>query len=196
MSIRLRKTIIIVFLVSGFFLYFGPGVFRWLFASSSYPPGNIEMNINDWLRRQLTSLVSLVEPGDLIGRCITDRVSRLLPEARDYDANMAFSPPREDYENSLEVVRFIGNGYVGLEIDARSPVYIKTTAKVLSVPVPFYPVATVSTQEAEESEPVESVSVLSYVGGLAHRIECIPLKSGGSLQVEHEFYAHQVIPSL
>ena len=59
--------------------------------------------------------------------------------------------------------------------------------------VPFQPIASVVSLERNEQQ--REASVLQFVHGLAHKIQCIPY-GHSCLTVTHQIYAHRTISSL
>lgn len=81
---------------------------------------------------------------------------------------------------------------VGAETKPESPLYIKSD-KVLSLAVPFQPITTVSLEG--KSDIQREASVIQFVHGLAHKIQCIPFGQS-CITVTHQIYAHRTISSL
>lgn len=120
---------------------------------------------------------------------VSDRADYYAMEALSFDANVRYLPPRPD-EDSINVLHFVGNGYVGSEFRVDSPLYIKRN-KVLSVPVPFQPVLSIDTDEGSLRE----AAVLQYATGTARKIQSAQVNSK-QLDVTQELYAHQEFSSL
>lgn len=116
-------------------------------------------------------------------------------ESLDSDSHIIY-PPVEG-ESPLDkpnwLLHFVGNGFVGAETRSGSPLYIKSE-KVLSLAVPFQPITSVVLPDSNTDREKEA-SVLQYVHGLAHKIQCIPYRRE-CLTVTHQIYAHRTIPSL
>lgn len=81
---------------------------------------------------------------------------------------------------------------VGAETRPQSPLYIKSE-KVLSLAVPFQPITSVVLPDRSDQQ--KEASVLQFVHGLAHKIQCIPF-GRSCLTITHQIYAHRTISSL
>lgn len=119
-------------------------------------------------------------------------------ESKEFDSHIIYPPFVENADgsepstqNSNKLLHFVGNGVVGAENRKDSPLYIKSD-KVLSLAVPFQPITNVF---HEHHDQFKEASVLQFVHGLAHKIQCIPYK-GSCLTITHQIYAHRTIPSL
>lgn len=170
-GISFRKTLIFVLVGTGLFLYFGPSFLRWLFTSKG----------NSY---------------DTLSRCINDKIDSYVLESLDSDSHIIYPPVEPDSlsDKSNVLIHFVGNGVVGAETKPDSPLYIKSE-KVLSLAVPFQPITGVFLPGADRSDHQREASVLQFVNGLAHKIQCIPYGSA-CLTVTHQIYAHRTIPSL
>lgn len=114
----------------------------------------------------------------------------------DSDSHIIYPPVEPDSlsDKSNVLIHFVGNGMVGAETKPDSPLYIKSE-KVLSLAVPFQPITGVFLPGADRSDHQREASVLQFVNGLAHKIQCIPYGSA-CLTVTHQIYAHRTISSL
>lgn len=133
---------------------------------------------------------------DPLARCINDKIDIYRLESLEFNAHIIESlsqSPQPEEEDPHWLIHFVGNGVVGVETRPNSPIYIRNT-KVLSLAVPFQPITSVFLSNSEARDYREA-SVLQYANGLAHKIQCIPHRSG-CLSVTHQFYAHRTIPSL
>ena len=134
---------------------------------------------------------------DPLSRCINDKIDIYVLEAKDFDSHIIYPPSADStsddvqVQNANKLLHFVGNGVVGAETRQDSPLYIKSD-KVLSLAVPFQPITSVFHEHGDQSK---EASVLQFVHGLAHKIQCIPYK-GSCLTVTHQIYAHRTIPHL
>ena len=134
---------------------------------------------------------------DPLSRCINDKIDIYVLEAKDFDSHIIYPPSADSTSEDVQVhnanklLHFVGNGVVGAETRQDSPLYIKSD-KVLSLAVPFQPITSVFHEHGDQSK---EASVLQFVHGLAHKIQCIPYK-GSCLTVTHQIYAHRTIPHL
>lgn len=118
-------------------------------------------------------------------------------ESLNSDSHIIYPPAAADgssSDNPNFLIHFVGNGVVGAETKPDSPLYIKSE-KVLSLAVPFQPITGVFLPGADRSDHQREATVLQFVNGLAHKIQCIPIGKA-CLTITHQIYAHRTISSL
>lgn len=119
-----RRAFLVVTIVLGFLLYFGPSMFRWL--------------------RQKTPI--MIDPN--IG-CVATLLDPFTLEASKFDASI-----RKSYEPSeTSFLPYTGNGKLGLSVEDYSHLYIMSK-RSLSLPLPFQPLIHVSLPGTSSQEGV------------------------------------------
>lgn len=133
---------------------------------------------------------------DTLSRCINDKIDPYVLESLDLDSHIKYPPSTVESDSAATkpdwLIHFVGNGMVGAESKPDSPLYIKSD-KVLSLAVPFQPIASVFLPNSGENQ--REASVLQFVNGLAHKIQCIPYGKH-CITITHQIYAHRTISSL
>lgn len=182
--ISFRKAVIIAMFIFAFILYVGPSIFSWLFSSSK--------------SRQYVAPKS----------CIEDRLLNLYKnDLLHLNGHIYHNPSLPQDSNYL---MYVGNGHFGIVPDSHeSTLKIKLSGQqnVLGADVRYKPLVRIKQdndftrgQKAESS----SATVLSYVKGVSHTVECYSDGSqtsngvGGEpeFSVSQQIYAHRTIPQV
>uniref|UniRef100_U5EX05 Putative conserved plasma membrane protein n=1 Tax=Corethrella appendiculata TaxID=1370023 RepID=U5EX05_9DIPT len=164
-SISYRKLTIILFGLAIVLLYFGPIFLRWIFYSDS----------------------KLKDP---ISRCLDDCLTPFYSDALEYNVDIKHKSQSEqstDEEDHVDSIAFVGNGFVGIEIQEDAHFNIKH-GRTLSLPIYFHPIVSVSPLNAFYKE----VKVVEYLKGIVSRFQCFE----DGYFVAYEYYAHRNMPSV
>lgn len=169
-----RRLFAVVFLVAIVLLYLGPSVLRWLFRDH-------------------------VTAADPLNRCLDERLAPFLAAERQFNVHIrrygsdgpttavvgggGAHPPH----HQERFIPYVGNGLFGLEVEPDARIMIKT-GRYLSLPVNFHPIVSVAAQ----STVTQAASVVDYVNGVVHRLQCFE----DGFDVSYEYYAHRRMPNV
>ncbi|XP_065357587.1 uncharacterized protein KIAA2013 homolog [Calliphora vicina] len=140
------------------FFYILPPIFRYLFMSAP-------------------------EKKDPLMQCMDDRLTPFFLQNFEFDANIRHVPPLAEERN---IIPYVGNGYIGLEIAHDAPLNIKY-GRAMQLPTQFHPVVSVK----ETDEAGREATVVEYLTGIAWRFQCF-----SNMFVSYSYYAHRTHPSV
>ncbi|XP_037808027.1 uncharacterized protein KIAA2013 homolog [Lucilia sericata] len=140
------------------FFYILPPIFRYLFMNAP-------------------------EKKDPLMQCMDDRLTPFFLQNFEFDANIRHVPPLAEERN---IIPYVGNGYIGLEIAHDAPLNIKY-GRAMQLPTQFHPVVSVK----ETDEAGREATVVEYLTGIAWRFQCF-----SNMFVSYSYYAHRTHPSV
>lgn len=97
-----------------------------------------------------------------------DRLTPFFLQNFEFDANIRHVPPLAEERN---IIPYVGNGYIGLEIAHDAPLNIKY-GRAMQLPTQFHPVVSVK----ETDEAGREATVVEYLTGIAWRYFCYKLE--------------------
>lgn len=154
-----KKLVILVLVVTFIFLYLGPAILDWLFGKDySYAHYDV---------------------------CQQSFIKPFEEDLKNYDVYLRHENEATAASNSRNYVPYVGNGLIGLALEADSHLNIKYL-RTLSLPVYYHPLYIVNDDNMKETTLVE------YKKGIVHRFQC----SNSGLQASYQYYAHRTIPSV
>uniref|UniRef100_A0A1A9ZD17 Uncharacterized protein n=1 Tax=Glossina pallidipes TaxID=7398 RepID=A0A1A9ZD17_GLOPL len=140
------------------FFYLLPPVFRYLFMKTT-------------------------EKKDPLMQCMDDRLTPFFLQNFEFDANIRHVPVLTGERN---IIPYIGNGYIGLEIVHDASVNIKY-GRAMQLPTQFFPVISV----LQTTETGREATVVEYLTGIVWRFQCF-----SNIFVSYSYYAHRTLPSI
>ncbi|KAM7352969.1 uncharacterized protein KIAA2013 homolog [Cochliomyia hominivorax] len=140
------------------FFYVLPPIFRYLFMSAP-------------------------EKKDPLMQCMDDRLTPFFLQNFEFDANIRHVPPLTEERN---IIPYVGNGYIGLEIAHDAPLNIKY-GRAMQLPTQFHPIVSVK----ETNEAGREATVVEYLTGIVWRFQCF-----SNMFVSYSYYAHRTHPSV
>ncbi|XP_013102948.1 uncharacterized protein KIAA2013 homolog [Stomoxys calcitrans] len=122
------------------------------------------------------------ENKDPLLQCMDDRLTPFFLQNFEFDANIRHVPPFIEERN---IIPYVGNGYIGLEVAHDAPMNIKY-GRAMQLPTQFHPIVSVfQTEAGREATAVE------YLSGISWRFQCF-----SNMFVSYSYYAHRSHPSI
>ncbi|XP_005175897.1 uncharacterized protein KIAA2013 homolog [Musca domestica] len=153
-----RRLFVVLLCVCVFF-YLLPPIFRYLFLGRA------------------------TENKDPLMQCMDDRLTPFFLQNFEYDANIRHVPPFADERN---IIPYVGNGYIGLEVAHDAPLNIKY-GRAMQLPTQFHPVVSV----LQTAESGREATVVEYLSGIVWRFQCF-----SNMFISYSYYAHRTHPSI
>ncbi|XP_061391463.1 uncharacterized protein KIAA2013 homolog [Musca vetustissima] len=123
------------------------------------------------------------ENKDPLMQCMDDRLTPFFLQNFEFDANIRHVPPFEEERN---IIPYVGNGYIGLEVAHDAPLNIKY-GRAMQLPTQFHPIVSV----LQTAESGREATVVEYLSGIVWRFQCF-----SNMFVSYSYYAHRTHPSI
>lgn len=125
-----------------------------------------------------------------------DRLTPFYSKALEFNAHIQHiteDTSHPEFPFNQRNVAYVGNGYFGIEIERKTPIYVKY-GRHLSQTVHYQPIVDFSylgatTNDSPDEPHGKQSIVVDYINGVVHRFQCF----GNDFFISHDFYGNYLI---